>query len=178
MCEDIPSDPPSVDTHDDDSSGEPSNPSSSASFSSKNPPKTSQTSSFKTKFWRNAVNENRVEIIDLDHINGATFQLVLTWLQKHDQQMAQSEPTKPLEGQYEIHYGPFSGYSSRNKDSTLPENEEKFFQENASMVGRLLIAADFLGIESLLKSGSKFVANMMKGKSTRELKSMFNIPSE
>ena len=176
MCDDIPSIPTDIPEHESSEVSTSSVGASTSPSSSSEKPKTSQTW-FQTKFWRNSVNENRVEIIDLDHINGATFQLVLQWLQKHDKQQ-ESEPAKPLEGQYEIHYGPFSGYSSRNKDCTLPEAEEKFFQHNVSMLGRLLIAADFLGIESLLKSGSKYVAQMMKGKSTREIRSMFNIPAE
>lgn len=76
---------------------------------------------------------------------------------------------KEIENRYE---------QRRRKAMKYQEWQTKFMQFDQDMLFKIILAANYLDIEDLLDSACKAVANMMQGRSTEELRQVFEIPEE
>lgn len=65
-----------------------------------------------------------------------------------------------------------------NRNNTISEWDQEFYKVDQALLFKIILAANFLHIKSLLELGCKTVANSMKGKSTEELRTMFGIVND
>ncbi|KAG4114977.1 hypothetical protein ERO13_D12G077409v2 [Gossypium hirsutum] len=63
-------------------------------------------------------------------------------------------------------------------DNKLKRWDALFFRVDQSTLFDLILAADFMNINSLMDLTCKTVANMMKGKTTKEIRGTFNIKND
>ncbi|KAF7794502.1 hypothetical protein EIP86_005636 [Pleurotus ostreatoroseus] len=61
---------------------------------------------------------------------------------------------------------------------TIDEWDSNFLDVDQELLFQIIIAANYLEIKPLLDAGCKTVANMMRGKTTDELRIMFNIGND
>lgn len=99
-------------------------------------------------------NENTVPV---KNVTGDVLEKVLEWCKLHQNNM------KPDEKKAACVATPW---------------EHEFLRENDGMVIELMAAANYLEIPGLLKSTSEYMANMMKGMTTEELRERFGIPND
>ncbi|OLY78672.1 E3 ubiquitin ligase complex SCF subunit sconC [Smittium mucronatum] len=62
--------------------------------------------------------------------------------------------------------------------SAIDPWDAEFINVDQEMLFELLLASNYLNINSLLDLGCKTVANMMKNKSAEEIRKQFNIPND
>ncbi|KAJ6116130.1 hypothetical protein N7523_005811 [Penicillium sp. IBT 18751x] len=71
--------------------------------------------------------------------------------------------------------------TEEEKDSRWKENiefEKEYFNVDQETLLGIILAANYLEIEKLLDLGCNAVANMIKGKSVKEIRRIFNIPND
>ena len=61
------------------------------------------------------------------------------------------------------------------KTTDIDEWDQTFMKVDQEMLFKIMLAANYLDIEALLDVGCKTVANMIKGKSTEDIRKIFNI---
>ena len=61
------------------------------------------------------------------------------------------------------------------KSTDIGEWDRKFLDVDQAMLFEIIIAANYLDIKDLLNTGCRAVANMIRGKSTEEIRKTFNI---
>ena len=66
---------------------------------------------------------------------------------------------------------------SRKKPTNIDEWDQKFM-EDQEMLFEIILAANYLEVKALLDVGCRTVANMIKGKSPEEIRTMFNIKND
>ncbi|XP_002132464.2 S-phase kinase-associated protein 1-like [Drosophila pseudoobscura] len=91
----------------------------------------------------------------LSNITGAILRMVLDWIQYH-----QDDP---------------QGTEAAEKSSELQEWDANFVNVDQDTLFKLIMAAYFLKIKGLVDVTCKAVANSIKGKTTAELREMFNL---
>ena len=103
------------------------------------------------------------ETIPLHNVDAATLTKVISWCDHH------KEDLQPQSG------------SEDNLDQLvddIPEWDADFLQVDQSTLFKLILAANYLDIKGLLEYTCKTVANMIKSKSTEEIKRIFSIKND
>ncbi|EDW36783.1 GL25876 [Drosophila persimilis] len=91
----------------------------------------------------------------LSNITGAILRMVLDWIKYHQDDPQDTEAAE--------------------KSSELQEWDANFVNVDQDTLFKLIMAAYFLKIEGLVDVTCKAVANSIKGKTTAELREMFNL---
>ncbi|XP_033248853.1 S-phase kinase-associated protein 1-like [Drosophila miranda] len=91
----------------------------------------------------------------LSNITGTVLRMVLDWIQYHQDDPQDTEDAE--------------------KSSELQEWDANFVNVDQDTLHKLIMAACFLEIEGLVDVTCKAVANSIKGKTTAELREMFNL---
>jgi S-phase kinase-associated protein 1 len=107
-------------------------------------------------------------IIPAENVSAATLHHVVAYMETHHNQ--RSEPLeKPLRGKIE---------------DVISEQDRKFLfvdllgEGGQELVMDVLMAANYLNVPDLLALTCAFVASMIKGKSTEEIRALFNIEND
>ena len=69
-------------------------------------------------------------------------------------------------------------FREKRLDDIPPWDQEFMRKVDQSTMFEIILAANFLDIKELLEVGCKTVANMIKGKSTEELRNLFGIVND
>jgi S-phase kinase-associated protein 1 len=77
-----------------------------------------------------------------------------------------SDPLPPPEDEFA---------EERRRSDDIEEWDADFIQVEQEMLFEIILAANYLDIKPLLDLGCKTVANMIKGKTTEEIRKTFNI---
>ncbi|KAK5005869.1 hypothetical protein LTR28_007183 [Elasticomyces elasticus] len=67
---------------------------------------------------------------------------------------------------------------NRKKATDIVEWDQKFMRVDQEMLFEIIVAANYMNIKALLDIGCKTVANMIKGKSSEEIRQTFNIRND
>jgi S-phase kinase-associated protein 1 len=65
-----------------------------------------------------------------------------------------------------------------SKSLEIDEWDQKYMKVDQESLFDIILAANYLDIKQLLDLGCKFVANMIKGKTTEEIRKIFNITND
>jgi S-phase kinase-associated protein 1 len=95
--------------------------------------------------------------IPLNNVDMNVLMKVLEWIDHH-----QNDPNQLPE-------------STEKKSVEIDEWDMEFMKVDQEMLFEIVMAANFLDIEALLKTGCKTIANLIKGKSPEEIRQHFNI---
>ncbi|XP_019866198.2 S-phase kinase-associated protein 1 [Aethina tumida] len=101
------------------------------------------------------------EIVPLPNISSVILQKIIDWATYH-----KDDPPLPEDEGKE-----------RISDDIL-EWDAKFLQDDHLTIFDLILAADFLQIRGLIELTSKKLANMMKGKTSEDIRRIFNIEND
>ncbi|GBB93636.1 hypothetical protein RclHR1_02200017 [Rhizophagus clarus] len=102
------------------------------------------------------------QCIPLPNVNEKVLKKVLEWCQHHvnDPQLTNDDD------------------DSRRRNTEIDDWDQMFLNVEQDLLFEIILAANYLDIKPLLDVGCKTVANMIKGKSTEEIRSMFNIVND
>jgi S-phase kinase-associated protein 1 len=100
------------------------------------------------------------EIIPLPNINSATLKKVIEWCIYHKDDPLPSED---------------DDFAVLRKRNELSPWDIEFFKVDKSMIFEMVLAANFLIIPGMINVGCKIIANMIKDKTTQEIRTEFNI---
>lgn len=119
--------------------------------------------------------DNQAEPVPLPNVSGQVLELVIQWITKHKE-----DPLPPEEED------PTTAYA---RTDDIPEWDVAFFKEmtlggprldgyDHRCLFELVLAANYLEIKDLRTAICKTVANMIKGKTAEEIRTMWNIKSD
>ncbi|KAK5128652.1 hypothetical protein LTR08_003944 [Meristemomyces frigidus] len=103
------------------------------------------------------------EPIQITNVSEAILRKVLEWCTHH-----RNDPTTTQDDDAD----------SRKKTTDIEDWDQKFMQVDQKMLFEIILAADYMDIEALLDVGCKTVANMIMGKSPKEILKTFNIQND
>ncbi|XP_065193532.1 S-phase kinase-associated protein 1-like [Sycon ciliatum] len=102
--------------------------------------------------------------VPLPPVNGATLRKVIEWC-THYQNENSVEGEDPLD-------------ESESRTINIDSWDKEFLKVDQKNLFELIKAANYLDIKGLLDAACKTVANMIKGKTTEELRKKFNIVND
>ena len=104
------------------------------------------------------------DAIPLPNVDGSTLKKVIEWLEHHKEEPEPAEEeSDPL----------------RMRISTdISEWDKEFFTVDQPTLQAYILAANYLSIKPLLDIGCKTVANMIKGKTTEQLRDLFGLEDD
>ncbi|MCJ1245956.1 hypothetical protein MMC30_003160 [Trapelia coarctata] len=103
--------------------------------------------------------EDLNEGILIKNINGTDLSKILDWCEHHQADPASQETNEPN--------GP--------KRKEIGDWDRKFFEVPQETLFGIILGANFLDMTELLDMGCQTVADMIKGKSSEEIRSLFNL---
>jgi len=104
--------------------------------------------------------------IPLYNVSSSTFKKIIEYCEHH---RGEPLPNKDAKAQDE---------TSKRKNTEISEWDQKFLAADQEMLFDICCAANYLDIKSLLDVCCKAVANMIKGKSSEEIRKVFNIVND
>lgn len=116
----------------------------------------------KTMLENCGIDENAEPVVPLPNVNSEILRLVLQWADFH-----KDDPTPPEDAEHK----------EKRSDDISPWDAE-FLKVSQNTLFELLLAANYLNTQGLVEVTSKTIANMIKGKSTEEIRKTFNIKSD
>ena len=112
------------------------------------------------------LDEDDTEPIPLPNVNASTLKMVIEWATHH-----KDDPAPPEEEEDE------EQKKEKRTDDIKPWDLE-FLKMDQATLFELILAANYLDIKGLLDVTCKTVANSMKGKTTEEIRTMFNLKND
>ena len=103
-------------------------------------------------------------VIPLHNVNATTYKQVVDWCTYH-----YKNPDKPSDDDED---------EDKKKKRELSEWDKTFYDKDLSVIFELILAANYLDIKPMLDAGCKTIANMIKGKSTEDIRKTFNIKND
>ncbi|ORY31212.1 SconCp [Naematelia encephala] len=103
-------------------------------------------------------------IIPLPNVSSSVLSKVLEYCDHH-----KNDPLPPPDADAD---------DSRRKTSDIGEWDAKFIQVDQEMLFEIILASNYLDIKPLLDVGCKTVANMIKGKTPEQIRTLFNITND
>ena len=110
--------------------------------------------------------EDSSDPIPLPQVDSTTLEKVIEYLEYH-----KDDPIPEEEEEEEDYTRP------RPSDDIEPWDKD-FIGKDLVLINHILVAANYMDIKDLLDLAAKTVANMMKGKTTEQLREMFNIVND
>ncbi|KAM3070082.1 hypothetical protein ACMFMG_003886 [Clarireedia jacksonii] len=101
--------------------------------------------------------------VPLVNVNEVVLRKVIEWCDHHKNDPATSSDDE---------------VDPRMKTAPISEWDQRFMQVDQDMLFELILAANYLNIKALLDLGCKTVANMIKGKTPKEIRKTFNIVND
>lgn len=101
-------------------------------------------------------------VIPVPTVTSETMMIILQWAEHHKND---PEPNPKDD-------------SDPTKNDTISEWDMEFLKLDQSTLFKVILAANYLDIEKLLQLTCKAVANLMKGKSTEEIRETFKIEND
>lgn len=101
-------------------------------------------------------------VIPLPQVNSATLERILRWAEHH-----KNDPEMTDEKLKEL-----------KTAGTMPKFEEKFFKIKLPDMYKLIMAANYLHIKLLYHYTTLFIALMIKGKETEQIRKELGIPND
>ncbi|XP_075253695.1 S-phase kinase-associated protein 1-like [Convolutriloba macropyga] len=108
--------------------------------------------------------EEEEEQIPLANVHSKILRKVIEWLKHH-----KDDPEMPEDDDDDRRV---------KRIDDIPPWDQEFLKVDQSTLFEIMIAANFLDIKGLLEVGCKTVAGMIRGKSTEELRKLFNIVND
>ncbi|GMS97811.1 hypothetical protein PENTCL1PPCAC_19986 [Pristionchus entomophagus] len=109
--------------------------------------------------------------IPLPNVNAATLKHIINWCDHHKNDATVVEEE-----------GEEKKKKKETKSDDIPEWDVNFLSADngveISVLCEIIHAANYLHIQALLDRSCKTIANMMKGKSSEEIRQTFNIPND
>ncbi|GMT17717.1 hypothetical protein PFISCL1PPCAC_9014, partial [Pristionchus fissidentatus] len=105
--------------------------------------------------------ENQMAI-PLPNVDAATMKMVIDWCNKH-----KDDPPRTEEDE-----------NKEKRTDDIPPWDQEFLNVEQSVLLTILMAANDMNIKRLMDNCLKTIANMMKGKTTEEMRTHFDIKND
>ncbi|GAB1861253.1 S-phase kinase-associated protein 1 [Camponotus japonicus] len=105
------------------------------------------------------MDEDEEEVVPLPNVNSAILNKIIQWATYHKDDLPPPEDDEDEE----------------NSNDDISSWDADFLKVEQSTLFELILAANYLNIKNLLNITCKTVANMIEGKTTKELREIFNI---
>jgi len=134
----------------------------------------------KTMLENLGINDDDDEVVPLPNVGSKTLKRIINWAIRHKNDPSPKEEDPNEEPVSRENRMPF--YESGDEADTAPHKidswDNRFLKLDQSALFELMLAANYLDIKGLLELTCKYVANIIKGKTSEELRTQFNITND
>lgn len=106
------------------------------------------------------INDDDDDVIPIPNINGKILNKVIEWCEYHKKDFNNEDNEGNI------------------KNTNIEDWDLKYIDIDQETLFDIILASNYLDIKQLLDLGCKTVANMIKGKSTEEIRKTFNITND
>jgi S-phase kinase-associated protein 1 len=109
------------------------------------------------------VDEGKEEVIPIQTVKGSILKMIVDWATHH-----KDDPPPP----------PHADVEGEPRSTDMSSWDQQFLQVNQTTLFELIMAANYLDIKPLLDLGCKKVALLIAGRTTQEIRDLFNIEND